>query len=367
MLTLAAGGPPWTGEVAKDEGVPHPRALGEGGRWLRLLGRTSMRVDRLGSTTFLTDHFGDTTQKTIYYPWGQMWRSAGTVKDERFASMEQRDAETGNDPTLFRMYQPRLYRWLSPDPVAGDILNPQSLNRYAYVLNNPTNFIDPTGQWPIWIHGDLTWWTLGGLLSSRGLRIVAQAGTWLDLNWQSGTQANLHGMCTPNQNPTECKQAIWNTVGNFLNLARDIGPNEQGLWYFGTALHILQDWTSPAHVYILDDTPKEWRGGAFQWITHTFSDIVSQVSLYQLGQGIRFGAAAWWYAFPEERPSGFQSPSQWADSTIRDIVGAMAGVWRLQSGPGASGLLEGAAAACALGNPAACGLAIPGPVEKRLK
>ncbi len=43
------------------------------------------------------------------------------------------------------MYSLRHYRWLSPDPVAGDILNPQSLNRYAYVLNNPTNLIDPQG------------------------------------------------------------------------------------------------------------------------------------------------------------------------------------------------------------------------------
>jgi hypothetical protein len=63
-----------------------------------------MHTNHLGSTAMVTDHFGDTKQKTIYYPWGQMWASAGTVKDERFASMEQRDAETGNDPTLFRMY-----------------------------------------------------------------------------------------------------------------------------------------------------------------------------------------------------------------------------------------------------------------------
>jgi hypothetical protein len=38
-----------------------------------------------------------------------------------------------------------LRRWLSPDPVAGSIFNPQSLSRYAYVLNNPTNAIDPLG------------------------------------------------------------------------------------------------------------------------------------------------------------------------------------------------------------------------------
>jgi RHS repeat-associated protein len=104
-----------------------------------------MHMDHLGSTTFLTDHTGATTQKTLYYPWGQLWNSGGTVKDERFASLQQRDAETGNDSTLFRMYQPRLYRWLSPDPLAGDISNPQSLNRYAYVLNNPTNLTDPLG------------------------------------------------------------------------------------------------------------------------------------------------------------------------------------------------------------------------------
>jgi RHS repeat-associated protein len=59
--------------------------------------------------------------------------------------MQQRDAETGNDPTLFRMYESRLYRWLSPDPVAGDAYNPQSLKRYAYVLNNPVRFNDPLG------------------------------------------------------------------------------------------------------------------------------------------------------------------------------------------------------------------------------
>jgi len=43
------------------------------------------------------------------------------------------------------MYHARLYRWLSPDPIAGDISNPQSLNRYSYVVNNPTNLTDPLG------------------------------------------------------------------------------------------------------------------------------------------------------------------------------------------------------------------------------
>jgi hypothetical protein len=35
---------------------------------------------------------------------------------------------------------------MSPDPLGGNIGDPQSLNRYAYVRNNPLSFTDPTGM-----------------------------------------------------------------------------------------------------------------------------------------------------------------------------------------------------------------------------
>ena len=47
-----------------------------------------------------------------------------------------------------RDYGSTMGRWLSPDPLAGDTTNPQSLNRYAYALNNPTSLIDRLGLDP---------------------------------------------------------------------------------------------------------------------------------------------------------------------------------------------------------------------------
>jgi len=61
---------------------------------------------------------------------------------------DERDAESGLDHTWFRQYSSSLGRWMHPDPAglaAVDIGNPQSWNRYAYVINNPLNLVDPSG------------------------------------------------------------------------------------------------------------------------------------------------------------------------------------------------------------------------------
>ncbi|MBN1314074.1 MAG: hypothetical protein JXA42_01355, partial [Anaerolineales bacterium] len=45
-----------------------------------------------------------------------------------------------------RYYAPYNSRFLNPDTIAPDLWNPQTLNRYAYVSNNPILYIDPTGH-----------------------------------------------------------------------------------------------------------------------------------------------------------------------------------------------------------------------------
>jgi RHS repeat-associated protein len=45
-----------------------------------------------------------------------------------------------------RYYDPRPARFISEDTYEGEIENPQSLNMYVYVANNPLEYVDPTGH-----------------------------------------------------------------------------------------------------------------------------------------------------------------------------------------------------------------------------
>jgi RHS repeat-associated protein len=45
-----------------------------------------------------------------------------------------------------RFYDSSIARWLSADTLVPDPANPQDLNRFAYVRNNPLIYVDPTGH-----------------------------------------------------------------------------------------------------------------------------------------------------------------------------------------------------------------------------
>jgi RHS repeat-associated protein len=64
----------------------------------------------------------------------------------KFTDLEH-DSESNLEHTWFRQLSSTHGRWLTPDPYMGsmDLTNPQSLNRYAYVQNNPLNMVDPLG------------------------------------------------------------------------------------------------------------------------------------------------------------------------------------------------------------------------------
>lgn len=55
-------------------------------------------------------------------------------------------SRSGLDYFEARYYGSSMRRFMRPDALGGDLTNPQSLNKYAYVLNNPLTNTDPIGQ-----------------------------------------------------------------------------------------------------------------------------------------------------------------------------------------------------------------------------
>ena len=45
-----------------------------------------------------------------------------------------------------RFYAPEMNRFSQKDILRGSIIQPESLNRYAYCINDPVNFVDPSGM-----------------------------------------------------------------------------------------------------------------------------------------------------------------------------------------------------------------------------
>jgi RHS repeat-associated protein len=115
--------------------------------------------DQLGSTRLVTDGSGGVLRRSDYLPYGEEVPSGlggrtltgygadGGVRQAFTGQM--RDVETGLDFFGARFYSGALGRFTSPDPLlnSGRPWEPQSWNRYAYTLNNPLRFTDPTGMY----------------------------------------------------------------------------------------------------------------------------------------------------------------------------------------------------------------------------
>jgi RHS repeat-associated protein len=121
-------------------------------------------ADHLGTPRAWTDNSGNLVPGGLhaYMPFGEelfagygtrttgQGYAANTQADghrKQFESAE-RDVETGFDLMGARYYASAQGRFTSPDPLlaSGRPGNPQSWNRYSFVLNRPFSLIDPTGM-----------------------------------------------------------------------------------------------------------------------------------------------------------------------------------------------------------------------------
>jgi RHS repeat-associated protein len=95
------------------------------------------------SNRLVTDSNGNTAAQMGHYPFGESWYN--TTGDKFLFTSYERDSESGNDYAMIRYNVNRLARFSSPDPLGGNMDDPQTLNRYTYTRNDPVNLADPSG------------------------------------------------------------------------------------------------------------------------------------------------------------------------------------------------------------------------------
>jgi RHS repeat-associated protein len=110
--------------------------------------------DHLGSMSVITDEAGQVVERLAYDPWGKRRKANGLADksdslvgvntDRGYTEHEHLD-EIGLIHMNGRVYDPLIGRFMSADPFIQAPDNLQSYNRYAYVMNNPLAYTDPSG------------------------------------------------------------------------------------------------------------------------------------------------------------------------------------------------------------------------------
>ncbi len=101
--------------------------------------------DILGSTDLITNESGDIVEETTYEPHGEVIEGGN---DRFLYTRKELDKQSGLYYFGARYYNPSIPLFIHPDDTVTDVYNPQDLNRYAYVRNNPYKYVDPDGETP---------------------------------------------------------------------------------------------------------------------------------------------------------------------------------------------------------------------------
>ncbi len=107
-----------------------------GVRWLLADGQGSAQITVAAGTT--------TVQRQRHLPYGEARGVDNVLATDRDYIGKVKDDSTGLVQMGARPYDPALGKFLAVDPLSSPT-NPQTLNGYAYALDNPTSYSDPSG------------------------------------------------------------------------------------------------------------------------------------------------------------------------------------------------------------------------------
>jgi RHS repeat-associated protein len=106
-----------------------------------------------------TPHQG-VVARQLYHPYGEVRWSEGTLPTDYGFTGQRLEAGLGLMHYGARFYSLRLGRFVSADSILPEPGEPQALNRYSYVLDNPLRYTDPTGHYEFEEDPDdpYVWW-----------------------------------------------------------------------------------------------------------------------------------------------------------------------------------------------------------------
>jgi RHS repeat-associated protein len=109
------------------------------------------QYDGTNSVTALTDRHGDNIEQYRYDAFGNILTGITAPYNTTSYTGQQYDDKAGLIYMNARWYNSNVGRFMQQDTYMGDLVNPQSQNLYSYVMNNPVNMWDPTGNIPDWV------------------------------------------------------------------------------------------------------------------------------------------------------------------------------------------------------------------------
>ena len=102
--------------------------------------------DHLGSTSVTANISGAYATELRYYAYGGVRYNPGNQITTYRYTGQRWDSGTSLYYYGARWYDPAIGRFLAADTLVPGAGNPQSLNRYSYVLNNALKYVDPSGH-----------------------------------------------------------------------------------------------------------------------------------------------------------------------------------------------------------------------------
>ncbi|MBL3545951.1 hypothetical protein JML65_00015 [Chryseobacterium sp. KMC2] len=155
-----------------------------------------LHKDYIGSILAISDESGAVIEECHFDAWGNLTHGSFTILGRGYTSHEHLET-VGLIHMNGRLYDSILRRFLNADDNLQDSFNSQNYNRYAYALNNPLMFNDPSGEFffglialTAFLKAILIGAAVGLAAYTVGLAVTGNIGLW---NFGGAFKAVLFG------------------------------------------------------------------------------------------------------------------------------------------------------------------------------